>query len=441
MAYHRLHLKIMRVVDLLDQVRERWADRVSHRLARGESVRESFQDELRRYIDLIRQAIVTGDPGWLNEILDEWIEARTQSEAEGQEASLAPILGHIIMSLNHVARELLTVEDALYLINAVLPLHTHALQYSSGRETEIYVQHISSELDQARATLEGLDKSKSDFISVAAHELRTPLTLIEGYTSMLMDSYPDDENVKERVDILLKGVDNGIRRLREIIDDMIDVSLIDNDMLKLNYQPVWIHQLIGIASQEIQSAISERSIKLQVEKFPGDDEVTYGDSERLYQAFWNLLTNAVKYTPDKGKINISGRTLPGFLEITIADTGIGIDPADQERIFEKFGRLGNVALHSSGKTKFKGGGPGLGLSITKGIIESHGGAIWVESEGYDEEKCPGSMFHILLPILKESPDEKVNKIFEPIHKIPDGQELNYEEVKENIKEGTWQKKS
>lgn len=334
MAYHRLHLKIMRVVDLLDQVRERWADRVSHRLARDESVRESFQDELRRYIDLIRQAIVTGDPGWLNEILDEWIEARTQSEAEGQEASLAPILGHIIMSLNHVARELLTVEDALYLINAVLPLHTHALQYSSGRETEICVQYISSELDQARTTLEGLDKSKSDFISVAAHELRTPLTLIEGYTSMLMDSCPDDENVKERVDILLKGVDNGIRRLREIIDDMIDVSLIDNDMLKLNYQPVWIHQLIGIASQEIQSAISERSIKLQVEKFPGDDEVTYGDSERLYQAFWNLLTNAVKYTPDKGKINISGRTLPGFLEITIADTVIGIDPADQERNFE-----------------------------------------------------------------------------------------------------------
>ena len=88
-----------------------------------------------------------------------------------------------------------------------------------------------------RSTLENLDKSKSDFIAVAAHELKTPLTLIEGYASMLKDLFPKDN---ESGIILLQGMDNGIKRLQDIVNDMIDVSLIDNDMLKINYQPVWI---------------------------------------------------------------------------------------------------------------------------------------------------------------------------------------------------------
>jgi signal transduction histidine kinase len=426
----------MRVVELFSKVRDRWAERVAYRLARGESVRESFHDELNRYFDLMRHAIISGDPGWLNEVLDEWIAARTQSEAERHETSLAPILGHILLSLNHVSKELVGDEDALILIDAILPLHNHALQYSSQKEADIYVKHITSELEIARATLEGLDKTKSDFISVAAHELRTPLTLIEGYSAMLMDTYPKDDEVRDRAEIMIKGVDNGIRRLREIVNDMIDVSLIDNDMLRLNYQPVWLNQLLGIATQEAQPSADGRSIALVVENFSGEDEMTFGDPERLYQALRNILTNAIKYTPDKGEISVSGRKLPGFIEIIVADTGIGIDPDDQERIFEKFGRLGDAALHSSGKVKFKGGGPGLGLPITKGIIEAHGGAIWVESDGHDEEACPGSTFHVLLPITKETPDEKVNKIFKP---ISHDEELDYQEVKESVVEKTpWQ---
>lgn len=141
--------------------------------------------------------------------------------------------------------------------------------------------------------------------------------------------------------------------------------------------------------------------------------MTFGDNERLYQAFRNLVSNAIKYTPDGGRISVDGRKLPGFIEVTIRDTGIGIDPDDHIRIFEKFGRTGNASLHSSGKTKFKGGGPGLGLSITKGIIEAHGGAIWVESEGYDETNCPGAIFHVLLPLRKEPPDASAAKLFLP----------------------------
>jgi signal transduction histidine kinase len=141
------------------------------------------------------------------------------------------------------------------------------------------------------------------------------------------------------------------------------------------------------------------------------NELLFADPERLYQALKNLVSNAVKYTPDGGTITIDGRMLPGFVEITVADTGIGISPEDQEIIFEKFGQLGDVSLHSSGKTKFKGGGPGLGLAITKGIIEAHDGSVWVESEGYDEIKCPGSIFHVLLPMRTQPSDPKLAKLF------------------------------
>ena len=101
-------------------------------------------------------------------------------------------------------------------------------------------------------------------------------------------------------------------------------------------------------------------------------------------------------------------------------------------IFEKFGRLGNVSLHSSGKIKFKGGGPGLGLSIAKGIIEAHGGAIWVESPGYDEKACPGSTFHILLPIRRKPPDEKIAKLYEPLVTINRPELASYSQTAERI---------
>jgi len=108
---------------------------------------------------------------------------------------------------------------------------------------------------------------------------------------------------------------------------------------------------------------------------------------------------------------VDGRKLPGFFEVTICDTGIGIAPDDSQVIFEKFVRLGNTSLHSSSKIKFKGGGPGLGLRIAKGILESHGGAIWVESHGYDEKLCPGSTFHLLIPMRTVSPDARMARLF------------------------------
>jgi signal transduction histidine kinase len=219
-------------------------------------------------------------------------------------------------------------------------------------------------------------------------------------------------------------------RLREIVDDMIDVSLIDNNMLSLNFQPVWINRLLKIVEGDVADSASERSLTVEFKPFQGSDEMTFGDPERLYQALRNVISNSVKYTPDGGKVTIDGRKLPGFIEVIVSDTGIGIDPQDHDLIFEKFGRSGNASLHSSGKIKFKGGGPGLGLSITKGIIEAHGGAIWVESPGYDEKTCPGSIFHILLPVRKKPPDEKIAKLYEPLATIKEPESIYYSQLLE-----------
>jgi signal transduction histidine kinase len=194
---------------------------------------------------------------------------------------------------------------------------------------------------------------------------------------------------------------------------MIDVSLLDNNLLEMNFQPVWIRHLLEIVQNDLEQPINDRVQNLVVLPFEGINAMIYGDGERLYQSIRNILMNAIKFTPDGGTITVDGRLLPGFIELMIADTGIGIDLEDQGGIFEKFGQVGNVRLHSSGKFKYKGKGPGLGLPIAKGIVEAHGGTVWVESQGYDEVICPGTIFHILLPISKGSPEGGVAEVSKP----------------------------
>jgi signal transduction histidine kinase len=158
-------------------------------------------------------------------------------------------------------------------------------------------------------------------------------------------------------------------------------------------------------------AIAERRQKLIVEPME-DLPVIYGDLTRLVQALRHVVQNAIKFTPDGGTITLRARRVPAeeaggstdYVEIAVQDTGIGIDPEDQALIFEKFYRVGPIERHSTGAIKFKGAGPGLGLPLARGIIEAHGGRIWVESPGYDEVRCPGSTFYIWLPVVSRSED-------------------------------------
>ncbi len=260
------------------------------------------------------------------------------------------------------------------------------------------LQRLNLDVSQLNAELEAMNQAKTDFISIASHELRTPLSQVNGYSQMLAEELGPNSPLS----VFVNGLIRGATRLTEIVDVMLDVSRLDVGGLSLKRTPVALNQVIERAIDEWASALSERGHTLVTD---GLDALPHleGDTARLQQAFSQLINNAIKNTPDGGRIEIIGRahTQDGsgqFVEVIVKDNGIGIDPADQHKIFDKFYRTGDLMKHSTGKTKFKGAGPGLGLSLVKGIIDAHGGRIWVESPGYDEKTCPGSNFHVLLPL-------------------------------------------
>ncbi|HNT74742.1 MAG TPA: hybrid sensor histidine kinase/response regulator [Anaerolineae bacterium] len=272
-----------------------------------------------------------------------------------------------------------------------------------NQELERRVQERTAELERAYQSLELLDRNKSDFIQVISHELRTPLTLIQGYSQMLLRDAEKQEDKIHRQ--RAEGIVSGAQRLHEIVDGMLDIVKIDNRTLQLHFHPVSIPLILESLVTNLAKSLQERQLTLTVDPLLTLPTIT-ADIEALTKMFNHLLFNAIKYTPDGGHIRISGQCLSlsqeavEFVELIIADTGIGIAPEVQELIFTKFYHVGDVAFHSSGKTKFKGGGPGLGLAIVKGVVEAHGGRIWVNSPGYDEESCPGSEFHIVLPVSR-----------------------------------------
>ena len=394
---------------VLAKIRPTWISRVGQEMARGMEIRANFEEQLERFFDLLEQSVTTGDPAWMDSILLDWAKSSTETELEDEPYHVSFLINRMIALTIQVTRETLNKQEALDLLAAVIPIYTYGLEVVARYEMETRVAHISNEMDKVQKQMKRIDRSKSAFISVAAHELKTPITLIEGYASMMEDLLRAGKGVS--LDSLLAGMTTGIDRLRAIVDDMIDVSMIDNDLLNLNFQPMQIGQMLEALQLEVEETVKNRKLTMDIKSFNGSRQWIYVDHTRLMQAIRNVINNAIKFTPDGGTITIDGRTLSGFIEVIIADTGIGISHEDQALIFEKFGQLGRVDLHSSGKTKFKGGGPGLGLPIARGILEAHGGSIWVESPGYDEKSCPGSTFHILIPSRVESPDSEMTRIF------------------------------
>ncbi len=272
---------------------------------------------------------------------------------------------------------------------------------SSFDEMTEKLEQRTAELERMYRVLEQMDRTKSLFLDVSAHELRSPLTSAKGYAQMIQMKTREDPDLQ----IMANGLLDGIDRMTEIVNNMLDVSRIDSQALKSVPEWTQLAPLILRVRKQFQEALQERNLTVNTNGLTELPPV-YADPDLLFKVFYHLLMNAIKYTPDGGQITISGRTVKGDntvpeVEIVVEDTGIGIAPEHHTAIFEKFFQIGEVMFHSSGKTKFKGGGAGLGLAIARGIVEAHGGRIWVESPGYDEVICPGSKFFVRLPLPRE----------------------------------------
>jgi hypothetical protein len=306
-----------------------------------------------------------------------------------------------------------------------------------GRDGKRLVQAIIRDVTRERETKENLEKStrelerlnqmKDSFLGVASHELKTPLTVIIGYSELILGEMSAKMDATALT--MVQYIADAAERLSNIVRDMIDVSLLDSRRLRLRRQRVDINAVIRQALKEIEFFFVQRKQLLTLDLGTGLPPFVC-DPDRMIQVISNVVGNAIKFTPDGGSVRVEtrliqtlrppqandsataahvrriDRALHPYLEIVIRDTGIGIPEEDQIHIFEKFYEVGNIEEHFTGKVAFKGKGTGLGLTIVKGIVDMHGGEIWVESSGFDPSECPGSEFHILLPLhFSAAPDE------------------------------------
>ncbi len=279
---------------------------------------------------------------------------------------------------------------------------------------ERLVNHLEQkvrQLTEANEELEYRTEMKARFINLAAHELRTPLAAVHGYVSLLaVSGSPFLTDVSEDTLEIVDGIAVGIDRLRGIVQDMLDVTRIRAGTLQLSHSPINLSSVFRTIQRDFSNVITRRKQIFVVDDVSHIPTI-WVDGERITQILRNLMSNAVKYTPDGGTIELYATTVnqehqPSvlhearanhFVKITVSDSGVGIPTEQHELIFEHFHEVREIEHHSTSKTDFMGGGAGLGLPIARGVAEAHGGSLWVECAAYDPEKCPGSKFHLLLP--------------------------------------------
>lgn len=268
---------------------------------------------------------------------------------------------------------------------------------------ERMVSERVAELNNAYTTLEKHDKNKSAFIQVAAHELRTPLTVIKGYLGILKSDAGVQANAM--LTEAVGGVTRGTNRLHQIVDSMLDVARLESQVINPHIESVNLGLILRLIHKDYVDDLAARNLTLTLDDTIKAIPPLLADPELLKKALDHIIVNAIKFTPDGGSITVDANVIEDprrgkMAEIRVKDTGIGIDPEHHKIIFEKLYQLGQVQLHSSSRTNFKGGGAGLGLAIASGIIKALQGSIWVESEKRDEENFPGSTFFIRLPLVK-----------------------------------------
>ncbi|MFX0058879.1 MAG: PAS domain S-box protein [Candidatus Heimdallarchaeota archaeon] len=257
-----------------------------------------------------------------------------------------------------------------------------------GEKTFIIIMGYDiSEKKEVENKLKELDKMRKDFIDKASHELKTPITTIYG-AYQLLDTLYKDKFDKEQLEIF-KLAFGGTKRLKKLVDDLLDISRIESDMFKLEKEEVDISELLKKCIKEMNYLMKVRNQTYTLST--PNSMILKIDKSRIELVLINLLSNAIKYTPEEGNIDIKLDKFDDFVEVSIADTGIGLTENEISQLFKKFSKIRkplypelDVGMESTG----------LGLHITKEILKLHGGNIWAESEG----KNKGSTFRFRLPI-------------------------------------------
>jgi signal transduction histidine kinase len=229
---------------------------------------------------------------------------------------------------------------------------------------------FTQELREANEELKHLDQLKSDFLATMSHELRTPLTSIIGYSDMLLSGMTGEVSDKQKT--FLGNILNSGESLLNLINDILDLTKIEAGKLELNREAVELRTVLVSVLAVVRPRAGEKDLKLAT-FLPKDLPLLHADGAKLGQILMNLVTNAIKYTPERGRVSIEARALRDVVEVRVTDSGIGIAPEDRQRIFERFTQVDSSATRSQG-------GTGLGLAITKDLIELHGGTISVQSD-------------------------------------------------------------
>lgn len=307
------------------------------------------------------------------------------SRSGAESAFLAPLLGRLgnvsvierpvrMTTLVSLVRSSLRARDRQYQVR----MHIYA-----QAQAETAIRESEQTERAARAEAERAGRIKDEFLATLSHELRTPLHAILGW-SQIMRKVPD---LQPKVSEGLSVIERNARSQAQIISDLLDMSSIISGKVRLDVQRADLATLVQAAVDTVRPAAEAKAIRLHVVIDPLARPVR-GDPNRLQQVFWNLLTNAVKFTPKGGRVSVSLERVSSHLEVNFADNGEGIDATFLPHVFDRF-RQGDAS------TDRRHGGLGLGLSIVKQLVELHGGTISVKSAG----KGMGSNFRLTLPLM------------------------------------------